>query len=118
MKRTRQFETLSKLLNHYQGYLKILDMHVRRWGEGAEGVRTGKALRSSCVRSLCSLLKARPNFNFRTNILKTLVPRLSDPNDAIRLEVKSSLEMVLRRTPTRHISGNRSGDGVADKKAW
>lgn len=59
-----------------QGYLKALEAAVqaavspRAGGASASGAR---ALAAAAIRCMCGLLSAHPHFNFRSNLVRTVV---------------------------------------------
>ncbi|CAB4012851.1 nucleolar complex 3 homolog [Paramuricea clavata] len=77
VKKIRQFE--EGLLRNYQRYLDILEQTVkekkkyRRYRKHLQ-----KGLPMTALQCLCDLLKNVPHFNFRTNIMAVLVPKMND----------------------------------------
>ena len=61
----RDFETA--FLKGYQAFLKLLL-------DAVEGRKGGGLDRRTAVRCMCGLLRALPNFNYRTDLLRALVP--------------------------------------------
>lgn len=48
-------------------------------------------LRASSITSFCSLIKRHPHFNYRLNILQTILPKLASQDGPIRKEVTQVL---------------------------
>lgn len=79
------------LLTGYQGYLKILHDHLKKWTEGAGRNRRGRmdtselsaperaafVLASTATRCMCDLLTGVTHFNFRNNIIDVLTPLMT-----------------------------------------
>jgi nucleolar complex protein 3 len=71
VRRTRQYE--QALVSGYQGYIKELASLSKM--KGSSGDPT--SLRSVAINCACTLLTSVPHFNFRTELLNTLVHQLS-----------------------------------------
>ncbi|KAJ1951977.1 hypothetical protein IWQ62_006325, partial [Dispira parvispora] len=79
VKQRRQFE--EALVRYYQRYLQLLDTIIKdptRHSPPGSTHTTPKSLAEVAVQCLCELLVKAPHFNFRLNILTTLVARLTD----------------------------------------
>ncbi|KAJ1654538.1 hypothetical protein IWQ61_005544 [Dispira simplex] len=79
VKQRRQFE--EALVRYYQRYLQLLDTIIqdptRHFPTGSTHT-TPNSLAEVAVQCLCELLVKAPHFNFRLNVLTTLVARLTD----------------------------------------
>ncbi|XP_028414221.1 nucleolar complex protein 3 homolog [Dendronephthya gigantea] len=77
VKKVRHFE--EGLLRSYQRYLEILEQTIKE-KKKYRGSRKhlGKGLPMIALQCLCDLLKNVPHFNFRTNIMAVLVPKMND----------------------------------------
>ena len=77
---TREWE--QGLVSCYQSYLQLVDKEVRgmrivrRW-QLAHKLTAKSTLKDVCLRSMCTLLTHLTHFNFRTNIMSTLIAQLS-----------------------------------------
>ena len=77
VKRVRQFE--EGLLRNYQRYLEILEQTIKEKKRYRKSRRhLEKALPMIALQCLCDLLKTVPHFNFRTNVMAVLVPKMND----------------------------------------
>ncbi|CAM9791012.1 unnamed protein product [Ectocarpus sp. 4 AP-2014] len=64
------------LLRAYQGYLKALEAAVQAAVSpkgGGASTSAARALASAAIRCMCGLLSAHPHFNFRSNLVRTVV---------------------------------------------
>lgn len=60
----------------YQAYLKALEAAVQTAVSSAGGggaAQGARALASAAIRCMCGLLSAHPHFNFRSNLVRTVV---------------------------------------------
>ncbi|KAI9691633.1 MAG: hypothetical protein M1822_007704 [Bathelium mastoideum] len=74
VRKLRTFE--QSIVTGYQAYLRDLTMYAKGQSEGlVEQVASLKSVAISCT---CNLLLAVPHFNFRTELLKIIVGRLSN----------------------------------------
>ncbi len=72
VKKLRTYE--QALVSGYQGYIKMLaKLAVPAPGSG----KNGQALASLAITSACTLLNAVPHFNFRSELLRILIRKLS-----------------------------------------
>ena len=94
----REFER--RLLQTYQRYLKCLGSAVAEMGTKRSTVRS---LGASAVGCLAELLKTRPEFNFRSNIIALLVPLMGvlDDDEGIRAASASASSTAARRNAAR-----------------
>ncbi|KAF2100435.1 nucleolar complex protein-like protein 3 [Rhizodiscina lignyota] len=73
VRRLRNFE--QSLVGGYQQYLQVLSEYATR--RGAEAAEEQNSLASVAISCACNLLLAVPHFNFRGELLKILVSKLS-----------------------------------------
>ena len=93
VRRLREFE--QSLVRSYQHYVKELAKYSKlSRGDVSEGDASLAALAISCV---CALLLAVPHFNFRTDLIKILVEKLSRQRvDADFVKCCETLETLFR----------------------
>jgi len=106
MKReTRQLREMEKrLLGSYQRYLKCAGNEVQTNPDGRSSAKS-----ASAVHCLAALLKSRPTFNFRSNIIAVLVPLMGSMGtnnraQAQRLVVRNAVEDVFINDNTGTVS--------------
>eukprot|EP00298_Acanthocystis_sp_HF-20_P029650 c8560_g1_i1.p1 GENE.c8560_g1_i1~~c8560_g1_i1.p1 ORF type:complete len:839 (-),score=316.78 c8560_g1_i1:13-2481(-) len=101
----RQFELA--LLESYQQYLLLLDKALR--GKLLKSSRrilivVSEAdkhfIRKAAVEILGSLVKTHPHFNFRTNIINSLLPVTESPSRELRKEVFDDFTYVIKNDPS------------------
>lgn len=85
-----------ELLEGYQSYLQILNQYVSS-GEVS-------SLGSISIRCMCTMLVSKPKFNFRENLLKTVVLKLNSKVDATRNQCFSCIKTLLTNDPTSEIT--------------
>jgi nucleolar complex protein 3 len=108
----REFEKM--LLAAYQRYLKALDsaaMRMHRGGGGSTGKSKGKSdgrrchrLALAAVSCMGMLVRARPFFNYRSNILSLLVSRLSDADAEVQSASKDQIIAILKEDRNGELS--------------
>lgn len=93
VRRLRAFE--QSLVSSYQSYIKDLAICVKARDEGlSEGASHVKRVAIACT---CALLNAVPHFNFRGELLKILVGKLSTNKvDADFIKCRETLESLFR----------------------
>lgn len=72
----------SSLLANYKKFLQILEQIVRSYAKSTDPILLNLATVS--VRCMCELLSTHPQFNFRSNIIATLVPLSDYPSNEVR----------------------------------
>lgn len=94
VRRLRAFE--QSLVSSYQSYIKDLATCAKgRQGESSKAASTLKQVTIACA---CALLIAVPHFNFRGELLKILVGKLSTNNmDADFIKCRETLETLFRK---------------------
>jgi nucleolar complex protein 3 len=86
-KETRQLREMEKrLLGMYQRYLKCAGSEV---STNLNGPSSSKA--AAAVHSLAALLKSRPTFNFRSNIISVLIPLMGAMGTSSRCQVQRTI---------------------------
>ncbi|KAI0887256.1 nucleolar complex-associated protein 3 [Annulohypoxylon maeteangense] len=75
VRRVRTFE--NSLISGYQAYVKDLTRHAKA-GRHHAGVGKGQSVASVAIMCACTLLTAVPHFNFRGDLIKILVGKLSN----------------------------------------
>jgi len=75
----------------YQSFLKLLLAAVGEKGGGKAG---GVDCRTA-VRCMCSLLRALPNFNYRTDLLRALIPLLGSEDETVAAATCEAVGRVL-----------------------
>lgn len=85
VKKLRDFE--EGLLKHYQEYLQILETTVEDYSKNRKTTSSNGVLQKNvasesvmlvAVQCMCDLLTSLPHFNFHTNLVAVLVPRMND----------------------------------------
>ncbi|KAL8728006.1 MAG: hypothetical protein Q9166_005677 [cf. Caloplaca sp. 2 TL-2023] len=106
VRRLRSFE--QALVTNYQNYVKELAKHAKASSDTSSEDKSSVAtVANSCA---CTLLLAVPHFNFRTELIKILVDRLSTRNiDSDFTKCLSTLSTLFREDD----DGNPSLDGVS-----
>jgi len=82
----RDFETA--FLKGYQAFLKLLL-------DAVEGRKGSSVDRRTAVRCMCGLLRALPNFNYRTDLLRALVPLLGGEDVVVAEAAAEAVGSVL-----------------------
>ncbi|KAL2752812.1 hypothetical protein ACRALDRAFT_1065848 [Sodiomyces alcalophilus JCM 7366] len=83
------------LIKGYQTYVGWLTKHAK--ADHPSSRRKGQSISSIAIMCACSLVKAVPHFNFRTELLKILVGKLSKRNvDADFVRCRKTLETLFR----------------------
>ncbi|KAJ5042628.1 nuclear export protein Noc3 [Bipolaris maydis] len=104
VKKLRQFE--QKLVSGYETYVKHLAKLAKASGSDKEQVASLATVAVSCA---CNLLNAVPHFNFRTELLKILVGKLSTRKvDADFVRCREAMEKLFENDE----DGNVSLEGV------
>ncbi|KAL8948510.1 MAG: hypothetical protein Q9222_005313 [Ikaeria aurantiellina] len=106
VRRLRSFE--QALVGNYQTYIKELAKHVKASdsNDASEATASIAAVSLSCV---CALLLAVPHFNFRNDLIKILIDKLSGKKrDSDFTKCLETLEKLFREDD----DGNPSLDGV------
>lgn len=108
VKQLRDYEKF--LLDSYKEYLEMLERLsslnpqslVNKKTEDQvlkdELIQVYTRLRQLSVHCFCDLIKKHPHFNFRINILETIMPKLAFSDKTIRKEVTETLFQILRNT--------------------
>ncbi|KAI1457697.1 nucleolar complex-associated protein 3 [Annulohypoxylon moriforme] len=76
VRRVRTFE--NSLISGYQAYVKDLTRHAKAGRHHASGAGKGQSVASVAIMCACTLLTAVPHFNFRGDLIKILVGKLSN----------------------------------------
>ena len=97
----------SRTVESYRRFLALLEgvLQEQRARLGARGAaRLGRAERAEAeeaelasVRAVCLLVRARPYFNFRSNLLELMVPHLLSPRHRVASECIRTVEAVFAR---------------------
>ncbi|ROT35989.1 nucleolar complex-associated protein [Sodiomyces alkalinus F11] len=83
------------LIKGYQTYVNLLTKHAK--ADHPSSRRKGQSISSIAIMCACSLVKAVPHFNFRTELLKILVGKLSKRTiDADFVRCRKTLENLFR----------------------
>ncbi|KAG1668841.1 hypothetical protein FOA52_004936 [Chlamydomonas sp. UWO 241] len=98
VQKLRDFE--SGLLRSYQQYLKLLLAAANRKGGGGQGggsQGSGQPLATSriAVKCMCAMLAAQPHFNYTSDLLQAIVPRMAARDDAMRTMCCDAVRMLL-----------------------
>lgn len=92
--RTSASISLNTKTTAYQSYLRQL--LAAAGGPGAPASRGGGLDGRTAVRCLCGLLEALPHFNYRSDLLSALVPRLGSADTSVAACVRGCVEALLR----------------------
>lgn len=86
VKKLREYE--ESVLRNYQMYLQRLHALIKNEGlarkaavrekNPSSDLKQGATLCSTCIKALCFLLVEIPHFNYRSNIIELVVPRMND----------------------------------------
>ena len=96
------------LVSGYQGYIKTLARHAASPTPGSR--KAGQAMSNIAFTCACALVKAVPHFNFRGELLRILVKKLSSRNvDANFTRCKQTLETLFQDDE----EGNASMEAVS-----
>jgi len=79
----------------YQNFLKLLLAAVSGAGE-SKGATKGGLDERTAIRCMCGLLQALPHFNYRTDLLRALVPFLAADDATMAGVVKDAVAAVLQ----------------------
>ncbi|KAL8653243.1 MAG: hypothetical protein Q9226_003926 [Calogaya cf. arnoldii] len=105
VRKLRSFE--QALVTHYQNYIKEIAKCAKASGDSSSEDRANIA--TVAISCACSLLLAVPHFNFRSELIKILVDKLSTRNrDSDFTKCLETLEKLFREDD----DGNPSLDGV------
>lgn len=109
VKQLREFE--NTLLSTYKEYLMILErltkikpnalIHKANFTDEVKRDRMLMAynkMRSLSVHCYCDLLEKHPHFNYRLNILQTVLPKIASQETVMRKRVTDTLFKLLRHT--------------------
>ena len=106
------------LVSHYENFLSFLNVYLKEASAAAAAASALKAKHPKdsssssssvqraeeaevvAVRAACTLLEAKPYFNFRENLLEMVVPRLASPRRRVFLEVAGTVRRVIRGDPS------------------
>ena len=96
------------LVSGYQGYIKSLTRHASSPATGSR--KGGQPISNIAFTCACALVKAVPHFNFRGDLLRILVRKLSTRNvDANFVRCRQTLEALFRDDE----EGNASMEAVS-----
>lgn len=79
------------MLESYKDYLQVLEV----FSGACEAGPIYSRLRLLAAESFCRLLKRHPHFNFRLNILQTIVGKLVAKDQMIRIECTACIKALL-----------------------
>ncbi len=98
MQKIRDYE--AALLKAYQAFLKLLLAAMGKGKATASGEQRAAAPKQhACVaiKCMCQLLVTHPHFNYTSDLLQAVVPRMAARDDAMRGECCSAVQQLLRR---------------------
>lgn len=105
VRRLRSFE--QALVSSYQAYIKELTKYAKS-GSG-DGSKTTSSVSNLAISCVCALVLAVPHFNFRSELLKVLVSKLSAKTiDTAFIKCRETVETLFRNDE----DGNASLDAV------
>lgn len=81
------------MLESYKEYLQVLEV----FSKVSEGADAYARLRTLSVDCFCRLLERHPHFNYRLNIMQTLVSRLVARDMRIRRSATKTIKELLKR---------------------
>lgn len=107
VKQLRDYEIF--ILRSYKEYLEMLEKlaalrpnklvaKINDAAQKEQMLKVYSKLRQLSVHSFCCLIKKHPHFNYRINILETIMPHLANQEKAIRKEVTETLFEILSST--------------------
>ncbi|KAK4157930.1 nucleolar complex-associated protein-domain-containing protein [Chaetomidium leptoderma] len=106
VKKLRTYE--QALVSGYQGYVKTLAMHAA--STATEGRKRGQPISSIALTCACTLVNEVPHFNFRGDLLRILLRKLSGRNlDANFAKCRQALETLFQDDE----EGNASMEAVS-----
>ena len=89
------------LLETYKDYLTILETFTNfktaKLTKDPKAVSNYDRLKVASITSFCSLLERHPHFNYRVNILQTIVSKLSSQHDQMRRICSTTVKGLLRK---------------------
>lgn len=90
------------LLRHYKGYLQKLEAETRAISRKKKrierlGDKSAEQLGEVAIKCLCDLLTTHPHFNFRNNIIVTLVPFATSHNENVSNMCCNALKLLYRQ---------------------
>ncbi|KAL1872017.1 hypothetical protein VTK73DRAFT_1719 [Phialemonium thermophilum] len=95
VRRLRTFE--QALVSGYQGYVKELSQYAASKHPSSPQPTAAKDLSTIAINCACALLTAVPHFNFRNELIRILVRKLSSRNvDESFLKCRQTLETLFR----------------------
>lgn len=85
------------LVSGYQGYIKELAQYAVSRSTNSQEVKAGKDLSTIAINCACTLLNAVPHFNFRNELLRILVRKLSSRRpDQTFYKCRDAIETLFR----------------------
>lgn len=93
VQKVRDFE--AALLRGYQAYLKAL-LQAAKSG-GATGGSSGLNHASIAMRCMCELLSSKPHFNYTSDLLQAIVPRMVHGEQEMRHQCCAAITELLQQ---------------------